>query len=276
MAETADSAPKAQNLLIVIFDDENLAGAAMKDLQAARSSQKLEIPASAVVRREDDGTLNIKESGDVGAGVGAAAGGALGLLLGALGGKSGAALGAGLGALLGGAAAKYIDVGIPDARLKELGEMLKPGTSAVAALVGEESLEQAKAALAQHGGSHTSEPITVDLAAQFGGGDLGATIAAAVSKAEGALSQAADSTQQVVDQAMSSDLGKQAQDMVSQATDSAKQMVDQAMSSDAAQQVQDAASSAMQQAGDAAQSLGKQASDAAQNLTGGGDPKPSA
>jgi uncharacterized membrane protein len=264
-SQTPAGAAKAQNIVIVVFNDENAAGEALQALLVAEKSQAVKLDASAVVRREDDGTVNIKETGEVGAGVGAAAGGALGLLLGAIAGRQGAALGAGLGALLGGAAAKYIDVGIPDARLKQLGESLQPGASAVAALVGDASLAQVKGLLATRGGTLVSEPISVDLAAQFGGGSLGATLAGAATTVESSLSQAADSTQQMVNQAMSSDAGKQAQDMVSQATESAQQMFDQAMSSDLAQQAKSAADSVIKQAGDAAQ-----------NLTGGEEAKPSA
>ena len=85
----------------------------------------------AVVRKNPEGKVKIKETGDMsfgpGAGIGAVVGGALGLLAG----PGGLVAGAAAGAAIGGAGAALHDAGIPDERLEEIGDVLGPGNSAV-------------------------------------------------------------------------------------------------------------------------------------------------
>jgi uncharacterized membrane protein len=64
-----------------------------------------------------------------------------------LGGPVGGAL---LG-MLGGGIWGSRDTGVPDARLRELGESLTPGRALLCALVGDESMEAAREALAPYG-----------------------------------------------------------------------------------------------------------------------------
>lgn len=151
-----------QHLLIVVYDDENQAQAVLAAAIEARRTAGLGIKETAVVRREDDGRLSIKEQDDLGMAVSAGAGALVGGLLGMIIGK------AGLGALLGGAAgagaAKVIDAGIPDARLQQLGDTLAAGSSAVAAIVPQQALEAARAFFAARGGLLAVEPIAPGVA----------------------------------------------------------------------------------------------------------------
>lgn len=143
-------------LLIATFADEDAAAGALAAMLQAKAEQNWAVSASAVVRREDDGRISVKETGDVGVGTAAAAGGALGGLLGMLFGKP--VLGAGLGALLGAGAGKVVDAGINDARLQQIAEGLANGSSAVAAIVGAGSLSAAKGILIGLGADVVAEP----------------------------------------------------------------------------------------------------------------------
>ena len=60
-------------LLIATLPDENAASSALAALMQAKAAQNLAVKASAVIRREDDGVINVKETGDVGMGMAAAA-----------------------------------------------------------------------------------------------------------------------------------------------------------------------------------------------------------
>jgi hypothetical protein len=53
--------------------------------------------------------------------------------------------------MLGGGIWGARDTGVPDARLRELGESLTPGRALLCALVGEESVAAAREALAPYG-----------------------------------------------------------------------------------------------------------------------------
>jgi hypothetical protein len=83
--------------------------------------------------------VQYRETGDMrtseGAGVGALIGGVLGIL----GGPAGMVIGAGVGAAIGAAAAQYDD-GFKNESLKTVGNALKPGTSAVAAITNDNFL----------------------------------------------------------------------------------------------------------------------------------------
>jgi uncharacterized membrane protein len=96
----------------------------------------------AVIRKTADSKVKIKESGDMsggaGAGVGAVIGGALGLLAG----PAGLAAGAAAGAMIGGAGAALHDAGIPDERLEQIGDLMKPESSALIAIFQEVKIDK--------------------------------------------------------------------------------------------------------------------------------------
>jgi uncharacterized membrane protein len=126
-------------LVIAAFQDEGGADATLAVLKEAKKEKVLQIKDAAVLRKDASGKLHVNEIGDMtgtrGAGIGAVAGAALGILTG------GAALAvAGVGAVAGGLAAKLRDSGFKDDRLKKLGEGLKPGSSAIIAVIGDKAL----------------------------------------------------------------------------------------------------------------------------------------
>ncbi len=154
----SSSAAVEKHLVVATFGDEDRALGVMQALLAADKAGTLAVDETAIVRKEDDGRISIKEWNDLstgkGAGVGAAAGGLLGALFGKM--LSGAVL----GGLLGAGAAYVVDAGVSDARLKALGESLPNGSSAVAAIATTGASGAVKIFLEQQGGMATVEPVS--------------------------------------------------------------------------------------------------------------------
>jgi uncharacterized membrane protein len=156
-------------LIVAAFKDEKAAGEALKALKEASRQKLIKIENAAVLTKDAKGKLHIKETHDMGGGKGAALGGVAG---GAIGLIAGAALAApvAVGALIGGLAAKMRDSGFSDARLKKLGEGLKPGSSAIVAVVEHTWVDTVQKAMAQAGADMVTEALSADVAAQLEAG----------------------------------------------------------------------------------------------------------
>lgn len=103
---------------------------------------------AAVVARTDAGRLELRQTHQIAAGEGVVAGGTVGFVAGMLvGGPVGAAL---LG-MLGGGVWAARDTGLPDARLRELGDSLTPGRALLCVLVAADAAPSARDALAPYG-----------------------------------------------------------------------------------------------------------------------------
>jgi uncharacterized membrane protein len=103
---------------------------------------------AAVVTRLESGRVELHQTHQVAAGEGVVAGGAVGFVAGMLlGGPVGVAL---LG-MLGGGVWGARDTGVPDARLRELGESLAPGGALLCALVRSGDAAAARNALSSYG-----------------------------------------------------------------------------------------------------------------------------
>jgi uncharacterized membrane protein len=109
---------------------------------------EVDVRDAAVVARTESGRLELRQTHQVAAGEGVVAGGTVGFVAGMLlGGPVGGAL---LG-MLGGGAWAARDTGVPDARLRELGDSLTPGRALLCALVAAADARQAREALAPYG-----------------------------------------------------------------------------------------------------------------------------
>jgi uncharacterized membrane protein len=103
---------------------------------------------SAIVTRTERGQVELRQTHQVAAGEGVLAGGTVGFVAGMLlGGPVGGAL---LGMLGGGAWASR-DTGLPDARLRELGDSLRPEGALLCVLVAADSAQAARERLAAYG-----------------------------------------------------------------------------------------------------------------------------
>jgi uncharacterized membrane protein len=98
-------------------------------------------------------------------GKGAVLGGVAGAVVGVITGPIGwVAVG---GAAVGALAARLRDSGFPDARLKEVGEALKPGTSALVAIIEHRWVKQVEEQLQAAGVRYAIEEVKADIAAQL-------------------------------------------------------------------------------------------------------------
>jgi uncharacterized membrane protein len=156
-------------LFVAAFEGEGDAEEVLKGLKAARRERVIGIQDAAVLRRDQKGKLHIKETGDWGGGKGAAAGAAIGVTVGILTGGAGLLLGA-AAAAVGGLAAKLRDSGFSDARLKTLGASLKPGTSAIVAVVEHTWVAEMEKEMAEFEADVFTAAIADDIAAQLEAG----------------------------------------------------------------------------------------------------------
>jgi uncharacterized membrane protein len=117
-------------LVVAAYRDEEAADQVADALKQAKHQGQIYYQNVAVVRKNAEGKVKIKETGDMGGGVGAAIGAVAGGALGLLAGPGGLVAGAAAGAAIGGAGAALHDAGIPDERLEEIGDVLGPGNSA--------------------------------------------------------------------------------------------------------------------------------------------------
>lgn len=170
-------------LVVAAFGEEGTADEVLKELRAARKEHLIAIQNAAVLRRDQKSKLHIKETGDWGGGKGAAAGGALGAAIGLVLGP-GALLTGAAGALIGGLAAKLRDSGFSDARLKAVGESLKPGTSAIVAVIEHTWVAELEREMAEVGADVFTEALAADIAAQL---DAGRDVAYTALSASGAF-----------------------------------------------------------------------------------------
>jgi uncharacterized membrane protein len=103
---------------------------------------------AAVVTRLENGRVELHQTDQVAAGEGVVAGGTIGFIAGML---LGGPIGGALLGMLGGGIWGARDTGVPDARLRELGESLAPGGALFCALVPAEDAAAARKALATYG-----------------------------------------------------------------------------------------------------------------------------
>jgi uncharacterized membrane protein len=153
-------------LIVAAFNDEKTANGALKELKAAQREKVIRIEDAAVLRKDEKGKLHIKETGDLGGGKGAAFGGVAGAAIGLIAGPA-LVVPVAVGALVGGLVAKWRDTGFSDERLKKLGEGLKPGSSAIIAVVEHRWVEEVEKAMAEVGADLFTEALQADIADQL-------------------------------------------------------------------------------------------------------------
>jgi uncharacterized membrane protein len=166
-------------VIVAAFQDEKAAKNALDSLKKAQKQGLIKIENAAVLSKDQKGKLHIKETEDMGGRRGAALGGVGGAAIGLI---AGAALvvPVAVGALVGGLTAKLRDTGFSDKRLESLGESLKPGSSAIVAVVEHIWVDKVKAELAKERADVTTAAIKADIAEQLEAGhDVGYSVLAA-------------------------------------------------------------------------------------------------
>jgi uncharacterized membrane protein len=116
------------NLVVITFDNADEAGNVRESLRSLEKQGMLSLDDSAVVVKDAEGKIHVKNEMDRGVAVGALGGGALGLLIASVFfPMAGIIIGALGGALVG----KMADLGVDQKFVKEVGEALQPDTSAI-------------------------------------------------------------------------------------------------------------------------------------------------
>jgi uncharacterized membrane protein len=119
-------------LVAVVFNDESTAFEVRAALVKMQQQYLVDMEDAVVVTRDPNGKANLHQAVSLTA-AGAVTGGFWGMLIGLLflNPLLGAAIGAGAGALSG----KFRDIGVDDKMMKQVGESLKPNTSALFVLL---------------------------------------------------------------------------------------------------------------------------------------------
>ncbi len=116
-------------IAIVTFKDMEMAGKVLKSIHGLQEEHLVYLKDSAVIIKDENGKMEAHEASKFSSGRGVATGGALGFMIGAaLGGPVGGVL---VGAAVGAWAAKKVDLGISDKRIKEVSDEMPNGSSAL-------------------------------------------------------------------------------------------------------------------------------------------------
>jgi uncharacterized membrane protein len=145
------------NLIVVTFDDPGEAGKVLQTLRSVQKEGYLNLDDSAVVVKDEEGKVHVKNEMDRGVKIGAVGGGLLGLLVGGIFFPIAGLL---VGALAGGLIGKSVDLGVDQKFVKEVSEDIQPGTSALFFIVRDAEPDVAVAALRPYKGTvrHTTFP----------------------------------------------------------------------------------------------------------------------
>jgi uncharacterized membrane protein len=151
--------------IIAAFDSEQAADKALQELKALQKEKAIKIKDAAVLRRDADSKLHVKETAELTGKKGAVVGGVTGALLGVIAGPVGwAALG---GAAIGGLVGKLRDSGFDNKRLEEWGANLTPGSSAIVAVIEHTWVREVEALLREQAKDVISLAVGNEIAAQL-------------------------------------------------------------------------------------------------------------
>ena len=133
------------DLIVFAFETEDGAGEMRDKLISLQKQQLIELEDAAVVIRKQDGKVKVKQVASL-AGAGALGGAFWGMLIGLL--FWAPWLGLAIGAVTGAVAGGLTDIGVDDKFIKEVGNQIEPGHSALFILVrkatGDKVIDQVK------------------------------------------------------------------------------------------------------------------------------------
>jgi uncharacterized membrane protein len=132
----------------VAFENAAAAEDALATVRDLAADKGVSIRDAAVVVHTEAGRIELEQTHEIAAGEGVVAGGAVGVVAGLL---LGIPVGGALVGLLGGAGFGLRDTGIPDRRLRQLGQELQPGHAVLCVLVDPGGLDRTREALGRHG-----------------------------------------------------------------------------------------------------------------------------
>jgi uncharacterized membrane protein len=160
---------KSVELVTQVFEQPDGAKQALEVVDDLQRHKGLKILDAATLVKEADGSTSFKDVGDLEPGKGRLLGAIAGGLVGLLGGPVGVVVGALAGLGAGSLAARWIDLGFSDEFLASLQDHLKPGSSALVALVENDSALPLVEALEGENGAVFRQTLTHDLVGKLMG-----------------------------------------------------------------------------------------------------------
>jgi uncharacterized membrane protein len=150
-------------LIVAAFDQEGRAGEVLAEIKELEKMKFIGVWNAAVITKDADGKLKLQETAEIkgikrGAGIGAIAGGIIGILAG------GPIGGIVLGAAAGARGGKVIDLGFSDVELKEMGELMGPGSSAIIAVIEHKWVGDLEAVLEEFGAEIVRQQLRDEVA----------------------------------------------------------------------------------------------------------------
>ena len=132
---------KTLEVFVAVYGDETSAGVALQDLKSMEKARSIELVDAALVVHDAEGKVHYEETADPSgkkmAKRGAIAGGLVGLIF-----PPSIIVGAAVGGGAGGIWGKLRDKGFKDDELKQVGESLPPGSSAIIAIAEDKVVQQ--------------------------------------------------------------------------------------------------------------------------------------
>ena len=137
------------HILVITFEDENQAPQVLHSLKSLEHERLLNLKDAAVIVKDAEGKVHIKNMTESGVKMGALTGGALGLLIGGLlFPVAGILMGVAGGALVG----KTLETGVDKKFIHEVRDSLTPGSSGILFIVGSENVDVLISALEPYSG----------------------------------------------------------------------------------------------------------------------------
>ena len=152
------------DLIAIAYDDEFKAEEVRLTLAKLQKEHLIELEDAAIVIKDEDGKVKLNQAVNLTA-AGAVSGGFWGLLIGTL--FLVPVFGAAVGATTGAIGGALSDIGVDDDFMRELGENLQPGTSALFILVRKVTPDKVLDEIAPYGGKVLRTSLTKDKEAEL-------------------------------------------------------------------------------------------------------------
>jgi len=149
------------SLVVMTYDDMDEAERVRDDISKGEHQGYMSLDDSAVIVKDQEGKVHVKNQVDRGVKVGAVGGGLLGLLIGVFFFPVGAVV---LGALGGALIGKFADMGVDKKFINEVSDSLKPGSSALFIIIRNAEPAYAIGVLEKYKGTvyHTNLPTELE------------------------------------------------------------------------------------------------------------------
>ena len=163
----ADDLSNGDNVIVVNFSDDHNAYEALTALKELDSQQQVNLAEAAVVIRNEDGQVEVKDDVEDRPYAGTAGGGVVGLLIGIIGGPLGILIGGATGLLVG-SLFDISDADHTESALSDVSKSVRVGRAALLAEVSEQATEVVDVAMQNLGGEvlrRSTDDVEAEIAA---------------------------------------------------------------------------------------------------------------